>query len=38
MSTNWSGAERKSRAPISLLDPETSAEDNTPERSLPPVT
>lgn len=26
MSTNWSGAERKSRAPISLLDPETVAE------------
>lgn len=26
MSTNWSGAERKSRAPISLLDPETAAE------------
>jgi putative peptide zinc metalloprotease protein len=31
MSTNWSGAERKSRAPISLLDPETTAEPATPE-------
>ncbi|MDD1478704.1 MULTISPECIES: ParA family protein [Micrococcaceae] len=31
MSTNWSGAERKSRAPISLLNPEPSAEDNAAE-------
>jgi MinD-like ATPase involved in chromosome partitioning or flagellar assembly len=31
MSTNWSGAERKSRAPISLLNPEPSVENNAAE-------
>ena len=38
MSTNWSGAERKSRAPISLLDPtETASEDTTQDAPEPVI-
>ena len=37
MSTNWSGAERKSRAPISLLDPTEPASEDTTQEAPEPV-
>ena len=38
MTTNWSGAERKSRAPISLLDPTEPTSEDTAQEAPEPVT